>query len=184
MMVDVEKARERAAELLRAHDVQQPPVDVRSIAEREGIRVMFEELEDSISGFVVRRGVDTSIGVNKEHHSNRQRFTLAHELGHYRLHIQPRNNPTAVYVDAEQTLVHFRAEIPDAPPNADEVEANSFAAALLMPEDFVRRDLHGTSVNAHDDSAIRHLAKRYGVSVQALTIRLVELGLIRNVAGI
>jgi Zn-dependent peptidase ImmA (M78 family) len=179
-MANVDNARERAEELLRVHEVLQPPVDVRSIAEREGIRVMFEELEDSISGFVVRRGDVTSIGVNADHHSNRQRFTLAHELGHYRLHIQTRNNPTAVYVDAEQTLVHFRAEIPDAPPNEDEVEANSFAAALLMPEDFVRRDLHGKSVNAYDDNAIRQLAKRYGVSVQALTIRLVELGLIRN----
>jgi hypothetical protein len=77
-MIDVDNARERAQELLRVHDVQQPPVDVRSIAEREGINVLFEQLEDRISGFVVRRGDITSNGVNSDHHIKRQSIKLAH----------------------------------------------------------------------------------------------------------
>jgi Zn-dependent peptidase ImmA (M78 family) len=56
----------------------------------------------------------------------------------------------------------------------DEREANAFAAELLMPESFLRTDLE--NVGALDDSAISHLASRYGVSSQALTFRLANLG--------
>lgn len=182
-MADVRAAKERAEQLLREYGVEHPPVDVRSIAERQGIQVLFNELEDEISGFIVKKGAATAIGVNAAHHSNRQRFTLAHELGHYRLHIAPSENSTAVYVDAENTQVHFRAELSNVVPDEREVEANTFAAALLMPAEFVMHDMRDKAISVHDESAIRQLARKYGVSAQALTIRLVELGLIRNVAN-
>ena len=178
-MADLRRARGLAAELLQAHGVQHPPVNVQAIAEAEGVRIVVKALEERISGLLVRKGGATSIGVNALHHPNRQRFTLAHELGHLHLHDA---GPTAVHVDAAESMVYFRSGTADAPPNPVEIEANTFAAALLMPEHFVREDLDGSPVDAHDESAIRRLARRYGVSQQALTIRLMELGLLNGVA--
>jgi Zn-dependent peptidase ImmA (M78 family) len=181
-MGDTRLAKARAEELLHAHGVAQPPVDVRVIAEKEGIRVLFEELEPGISGFVVRNGSEVSIGINADHHSNRQRFTLAHELGHYTLHFpEMEKYPTAVFVDADKPKVLFRADTP-ATPNAHEIDANTFAASLLMPEEFMRRDVL-SPIQLHDESIIKQLAQRYSVSAQALVIRLMELRLIQDHAG-
>jgi Zn-dependent peptidase ImmA (M78 family) len=174
-MANIEKARKLASRVLQKHGVQQPPVDVLALAHEEGIRVVFEELEDKISGMLVQTGQETVIGVNARHHENRQRFTLAHELAHAQLHP---STPT-VYVDG--MMVHFRGE-DERGPAPIELEANAFAAALLMPEDFLRDDLHDRTVDMFDEAAVRRLAQRYKVSVQALTIRLMELGLLRGLS--
>lgn len=176
-MADYRKARQQARQTLEAHQVDHPPVDVRLIAENEGIRVMVRDLEDRISGLLVRKGDSAAIGVNARHHANRQRFTLAHELGHFHLHSR---GPTVVYYDDTETMVHFRAEGAYPPSSKEEVEANTYAASLLMPEDFLRQDLREQKVDANDETAIRRLAKRYQVSPQALTIRLMDLGLLRG----
>jgi Zn-dependent peptidase ImmA (M78 family) len=57
----------------------------------------------------------------------------------------------------------------------DEIEANAFAAALLMPESFLRQDLKKLSIDFDDASQIEALAKRYNVSSQAMTFRLLNL---------
>ena len=56
------------------------------------------------------------------------------------------------------------------------MEANRFAAEILMPIDFLRRDLEKQEFDLADDSQLRSLARRYGVSTQALAIRLNGLG--------
>jgi Zn-dependent peptidase ImmA (M78 family) len=160
-----------ASSLLKTHQVNSPPVDVQRIAEAEGLTINFEPFEDNVSGVLIQQGNNVVIGVNEAHHPNRQRFTIAHELAHYKLHP---NNPT-VYVD--DMMFHFRGEsLTEQPPQ--EVEANSFAAALLMPEEFLRRDLITANIDALDENAVKKLAHKYGVSAQALTIRLMQLGLL------
>ena len=63
----------------------------------------------------------------------------------------------------------------------DEKEANLFAAELLMPESFVRKDLAGyTTLDLYDDDFLPELARKYGVSVQAITFRLQYLGYIEG----
>jgi Zn-dependent peptidase ImmA (M78 family) len=64
------------------------------------------------------------------------------------------------------------------PSEPGEVEANYFAANLLMPESFLRRDLSKVRLSALDEAQMRSLAQRYGVSAQALTIRLMDLELL------
>ena len=176
-MGEIRTAKQRALELLQTHSVQQPPVPLEAIAESAGIRVVYEELEDRISGLLVQKGEYAVIGVNSLHHPNRQRFTLAHELGHFYLHS---TGPT-IYVDG--AMIHFRGEDFHAPATPVEVEANTFAAALLMPDYFLREDLEGRAIDAMDEAAVKRLARRYGVSQQALTIRLVELGLLRGLTA-
>lgn len=62
-----------------------------------------------------------------------------------------------------------------------EKEANLFAAEILMPGKFLRDDLaaHST-IDLYDEDLIPELARKYGVSVQALTFRLQYLGYIEN----
>jgi Zn-dependent peptidase ImmA (M78 family) len=58
-----------------------------------------------------------------------------------------------------------------------EREANLFAIALLMPEEFIRGDMRGLPpLNLDYDPRIKKMAKRYGVTEQMMTARLVNLG--------
>ncbi|MFL5560841.1 MAG: ImmA/IrrE family metallo-endopeptidase [Gemmatimonadaceae bacterium] len=173
-MIRYKEAERSALALLHTHGVDQPPVDVRAIAEAQGIQVIYQEFKDQVSGMLVRTEEGSFISVNKRHHENRQRFTLAHELAHYALHP---NTPT-VYVDG--MLVHFRAQDVYPADSTEESEANAFAGELLMPREFLRGDLRNQPVDAFDEDAVKALAARYRVSAQALTIRLVEIGLLRG----
>jgi Zn-dependent peptidase ImmA (M78 family) len=61
----------------------------------------------------------------------------------------------------------------------DEREANLFAASLLMPRRFLEQDLEAEDyVNLLDDDFLSDLARKYGVSTQALVNRLKNLGYI------
>jgi len=65
--------------------------------------------------------------------------------------------------------------------NDRETEANAFADALLMPAAWIHQALRSVhAVDLADDAAARQLAERLGVSVQAMTYRLLNLGLVRN----
>lgn len=62
-------------------------------------------------------------------------------------------------------------------PESEEREASQFAMELLMPEDFLRKDIadmKGTSM----DEGIKSLARRYKVEPTILTLRLGQLGLL------
>lgn len=56
-----------------------------------------------------------------------------------------------------------------------EVEANQFAAELLMPLKFLLRDLPEVRIDFESDEKIALLAKRYGVSAQAMAYRIANL---------
>ena len=61
-----------------------------------------------------------------------------------------------------------------------EREANLFAAELLMPARFLEKDVAAKGIDLLDDTAVNELANKYGVSAQALTFRLMNIGLIAN----
>jgi Zn-dependent peptidase ImmA (M78 family) len=93
------------------------------------------------------------IFVNTAESLPRQRFTLAHELGHASLHGAD-NAP----------IIDFRSEL-DQPNSDKEREANQFAAALLMPRtDFIRQ-----WVKWKGD--VEMLGRIFGASKQAVEIR-------------
>jgi Zn-dependent peptidase ImmA (M78 family) len=133
--------------------------------------VVQQDVEDSVSGMPVIKDDRSVIGVNQNHHPNRRRFTIGHELGHYVLH---RKN-AKVFVDASP--VFFRDTTSSDGMQLQEIDANAFAAELLMPEDVVREYVGDQLVDVYDDATIRRLAARFEVSVQAVTIRLIRLGL-------
>ena len=75
-------------ELLARTGVTGAPVPVVGIAKALGVQVRRQRAEPDLSGFLLRDagGPRAIIGVNSQHHQNRRRFTVAHELGHFLLH--------------------------------------------------------------------------------------------------
>jgi Zn-dependent peptidase ImmA (M78 family) len=126
--------------------------------------------DDEISGAIIRKDGRVVIAVNPAHHINRQRFTIAHELGHYFFHEELRE-----HVDEDFRIAWRSAESSKAI-DWDEIQANRFAAELLMPTRFILKDLD--SLEKIDRHTVALLANKYIVSPDAMKIRLSQLGII------
>jgi Zn-dependent peptidase ImmA (M78 family) len=173
--MSIQLARIAAERLVERFGVHTAPVDVESIASMLDLRIVTEDLGSDISGLLVSRDGSACIAVQRSDHSNRRRFTIAHEIGHFvlRHHLQ-RNE--LVHADPH-TQVIYRS--PRASEGLDpiEVQANQFAASLLMPARLVQEHV-GRLQKPLSESSVKSLAKEFKVSEQAMTIRLTALGLI------
>ncbi len=166
-----DKARRAAQSLLSHHRVRAAPVHVERIAKSLGVRVEYAPLDSELSGLAhIRDGVPI-VGINTLHAPNRQRFTLAHELGHVQLHRHEIEH--AVHVDRGSLR---RDALAAEGVDPIEIEANTFAAELLMPTDLLTTALERRSVDLEDDKAVTALAKRFRVSEAAMRYRLNSLG--------
>ncbi len=164
----------KAAELLKKHNLFKAPVKVLELAGKLKIDVTYEDLDDEISGVLVfADNGNVGMGLNDFHHSNRQRFTIAHELGHFVLHRTQKN----LFIDASPT--YYRDQKSTKGNDDVEIQANAFAAALLMPKELIHQTLKDNKLDYLDEYDISKLANIFQVSEQALTIRLVRLDLIK-----
>lgn len=166
-----------AQQLLDEYKVRRAPVPVRRIAEEHAC-VIDAELDDDISGMLIPRPEGWVIAVNAAHSATRQRFTLAHELGHLRLHRFATPHADGRFV------VRFRDERSSEGSAAEEIEANQFAAELLMPRALVLKELrkagfdYAPDLEGQPDEFVEftsRVARLFDVSQQALTIRLSSL---------
>jgi Zn-dependent peptidase ImmA (M78 family) len=167
---------EKVADLLCKHDVSEAPVRVDMLARAEGLQIVEAAFDGDISGALVRSAGVAGIAVNAKQHPNRRRFTIAHELAHYLL-----AHTTEDHIDWPFTVLR-RDEKSSEASDVREIEANAFAANLLMPKDFLKADLRRyTNFRGElelDDAACQTLARKYMVSEMAMTFRLVNLGFI------
>lgn len=177
----LQRAWKRAQHLLQEHRITHPWIDVYALAAKIPAVKGIEELglNNDISGALLP--VDDGqwlIVVNKAHAESRRRFTVAHELGHLLLH-----QYTTPHADRRLRLRDARSSEGSA---FEEIEANQFAAELLMPREFVVRSvqkhLPTLQYEPEDDAqkeafqdVVKDLAKRFRVSEQAMTIRLSSL---------
>lgn len=152
-----------AYNLLHRFGVHNPSVDVNAIAEKLGIEVNIGEMDQGISGVIYREKGKAVIGLNKDDTAERNRFTIAHEIGHFMMH-----RDQDLHVDSEEILFRRTSELGDP----KETAANVFAAALLMPKAFLMKESKPSLKN------ISKLAEKYNVSSQAMSYRLVNLGLV------
>ena len=167
---DIEK---RAKEILRDHNLLDIPVDPLTIAKALGIKVMNAKFSESDrSGAIAKRGGITSIFLDSDDSPARKRFSIAHEIGHYMLHMQ-----TADDIEIVDKKDNFRSIPVESSEWTDEKrmewEANIFAAALLMDEDLIREEW----LKSKD---LLKMAWRFQVSQSAIAIRLTSLGLINE----
>lgn len=170
--MSVIQAKNEAKKIWGTHIGKYGKTDPENLAKKIGLRVAYEKLDNEVSGVLVLQESKPMIFVNSEQHSNRQRFTIAHELGHYLLHKQEQ-----VHVDNDFTVV-YRDSKSSTGEDLHEIEANQFAAELLMPEKCVEQYLAENKIKVITETTIAEMADFFGVSLQAMSIRLSVLGLI------
>lgn len=161
-MIHYPETRQKAQSVLKMTRIIAPPVDVERIAVLLGFKVVLFDFPESVSAVTkIVDGVKV-IGVNTNHPQVRQRFSIAHEIGHY-LCGHENFDPGKTFIEPEKKYTDPRFQ--------QEKEADEFAAELLMPEIFLKNDILAKRLKAED------LASRYNVSEQAMWIQLISLKL-------
>lgn len=171
----IERAKDKAHEAIACVKCRnRRVVDVEKIAKHFNVEVRETDFEDgSVAGFLRRKEDGSSlIVVNKRDAPQRKRFTIAHELGHFLLHTRE-----MLHVDRRATaaLIHFRNDESSKATRMNEIEANQFAAELLMPSKEVMEDVKKI-INSRQDvsleDVVNDLADAYQVSPAAMSIKL------------
>lgn len=126
------------------------------------------EMPAYVFGAIRKENNKFKIYVNDLYPSTRLRFILAHELCHYFFHKEylNSNNEIITFTKQAQCRPLFRKDIPEIEPKIREmdIEANKFAADLLMPEEkFIEI--------WNKETAPEQVSKFFGVSVEAAKIR-------------
>lgn len=153
--------RERAESILHLADIKEAPVNLDKIAKVLNIKIVQYDFPDKRRGMVYMDEEIKAIGVNKNTPESMQRFTIAHEFGHY---LNGHSHYSKFYEMDEKYKFsdpHFQQE----------KEADAFAAELLMPKKFLIKDLKDIGLDT------KKLIEKYQVSEQALHIRLTTLKL-------
>lgn len=141
------------------------PVKTIAIANKMGVLVYRQEGMD-VSGLVEIRDGKHVIVFNASEPAVRQRFTIAHEIGHIAL-AHSTNSQGVLFRD---DVSKFMSGVVDY----REVEANKFAAELLMPSSSVRLACNLENIT------ITKLADLFQVSGAAMEYRLINLGVIND----
>ena len=154
-----EKKATSGKELVKEYQIKDFPVDIVDFAQKLGIEIKYENLENDVSGKISIKEGHYTITVEARHSPNRQRFTIAHEIAHYFLHKNLKEN--------FEDVVFFRG----GDTNSIEFQANLFAGEILMPEEeFFKQIKSGKS-------KIEDLAEYFGVSTLAIRVRAKQLNL-------
>ena len=165
------KIEETTSGILADLNINELPIPIRKIAERLGIKIHPYDLGENISGVLVINKDQSVIGVNPNESSVRQRFTIAHELGHFLLH---RNSEESIFVDKDFKVL-FRNQESATGEHKREQEANAFAASILMPRKKIEEEIKSNCIDLTDEVTIKMLAKKFNVSVIAMSIRISNL---------
>lgn len=154
-------------------------IDVKEVAKHLSITLTLYDFGDDVSGVLLRDGEKTTIGYSSQTGYQRQRFTIAHELGHYVLDHQRQG----VFVDTpEKYFTLFRDAKSATGEDVQEREANAFAASLLMPRDLLieaATNFYRSGITRDENyDIVEPLARRFYVSKLAMSIRLTNLDLL------
>lgn len=154
------------------------PVQVGKLAEELGLQVVSTtELPNGISGSISKEGDDYIIYVNSKQPLRRQRFTIAHEIGHFVKHRDHLDAADEILNPAKKELVsslprkdQSSITLPDAEEKKREIEADDFAGELLMPQ-VKFKEIWSKA------QSLQVVADYFGVSAMAANVRAALLGL-------
>ncbi len=144
------------------------PIDVKKIGESLGIAFEEKALEKDVYGIISKKNNKIICEINSNDSITRQRFTIAHEIGHYVLG-DLNDNDTMFRDDKTKVLQDDYREI----------NANKFAAELLMPAKAIEYFVYAIKVANFEE-----LIKKFNVSEQAMVYRLDKLKLFKNFKSI
>ncbi|WP_081974432.1 ImmA/IrrE family metallo-endopeptidase [Sphingomonas taxi] len=137
------------------------PVKVGALADALGLKVVVATLPMNISGLIQPEADGQFvIKVNRFESKERQRFTIAHEIAHYLIH---REKIDAGVVDS----VLYRSKLS----SRTEAEANRLAADIVMPRRAIAEAVRSKG-EIQSDRVVQELASAFGVSKQAMAIRV------------
>ena len=163
-----------------------PPIDVEKIVQLLGAKLDTSPDFDNLStaGSVSLSNEHARIWVNplENNYEPRKRFTIAHEIGHLVLHIDPEIG-VKEFIDTKKTLNRK-----DSYWDSKEYEANNFAAQLLMPVSLLKP--HGKKIideykKEHKKNSmpvslfVNEMASLFNVSEPAMKFRLKNIGAIK-----
>lgn len=152
--------RQMARKVLRECEIQSPPVDLRKVLSAYGMQ--YEEVDDfpdSVDALIIEDGSRVYAAVNARQHPHRQRFSIAHELGHYLLH-REYDGADAISIDnppSEDPEIGSKSPI--------EAEADLFAGELLVPVEMLK---------PYAREPLSAIGKVFAVSEQVVSIALVR----------
>lgn len=164
-MADNKKAKVKAQALVKKYDFREPPINVFSIARKEGLRIIYfqpnKKTEDVLAAFDKD---SKAIYLNADLSPKRQAFIVAHELGHFILDHDPKHY--GVLKDGSD----FWNNLANKEKNSDiELEANAFAVELLVPEYLVKKAQREYHISNDDLGTIKRL---FGIPGSVLDARL------------
>lgn len=158
--------------VIAKNKLRSTPIDLNLVCKKNNIGIINtdlsffgKELQRSVSGVITNLYGDRTIYIHNKDDSARQRFAIAHGLGHFFLHSKNTSD--------KWTYICCRGES-----NPIETEANNFAAELLMPEGMFRREVmrlitrQKLSLNHHYTLIVCRLADIFCVPHRAAEIRL------------
>jgi Zn-dependent peptidase ImmA (M78 family) len=152
----------RRARAVLGDAVGEPLADLLALVEEgHGVPVGVLALDAGLAGAYLRRPRGALILLNGADAAPRLRFTLAHELGHHAL--------------AHEQSVDTHAAL-ERPARAIEIQANRFAAELLVPLPAVAAWLSGRGSSTVGLDDVVELAARFGISAPAALFRLQAAG--------
>lgn len=153
---------QRAEELIREFGITTPSeIDIEAIAYDRGIEVSYEELhgcEATLIGFG-NRAIAT---INPSSSRGRERFSIAHEIGHWQMH-----RGQSFRCRSDDVVLNYSSD------SVREKEADEFASHLLMPTPIFLSSVRATNRLGLND--LQMIANDFQVSLQAISIRLAKL---------
>lgn len=164
----VARAEQDVAEFLRELPVDQPPmlstfcVDVAALTRHAGMTLQTVNLPRTIVSFLHARDDGLSLQLNRHVGSPKQRFLVAHALGH-------------IYTDPSRSVPiveHSGAAPGTGNPLCRKMD--EFASALLMPERSLKRYLR----DRDGETTLSDMSEAFGVDAGALYVRLDRLGMV------
>ena len=139
-----------------------PGFDIEELVERLGGRIEYV-WKPSIDAYIQKDQDFFKIVVDSTKPILRQRFSIAHEIGHLLLHLNYGNeNVWRNIKEADSRIFRFGHD-------AQELEANEFAAELLMPKEIFKKMVKKYSNNGYVD--LEKLSRYFRTSVNAVKYR-------------
>lgn len=167
-MRDIRAIESYATRILNRTRTLSIPVPIDVAAHRLGIILKAAELGD-VSGLLVLENDRALIVYNRDQAPVRQRFSIAHEIGHFLLH----RSSKSLFIDKMYVMRRDSRSSQGDDPN--EIEANRFAAAFLMPKSLLIDAISDIDLDLEDETTIRELADQFEVSQQAMTFRIANM---------
>lgn len=156
-------ARQMARKILKDYKITEPPVDLKVVLKKKGYEyIEVDNFLDKVDALFLKNENDgkTYAAVNSNHHPHRQRFSLAHELGHILLNHDLNYYRPYISIDEPPTeKTHTDAEA------AFETEANNFAGELLVPLAMLKVEFKKTN-------ELQQLSKKFWVSQEVMSIAI------------